>query len=117
MEEEEEIPLKIIELSDFLRSPSILSKKLYFKQMKNDQSNKSDGLKFKDMESGIILLKQKSICSDNEPELIVPKDVIIFADDTDRKKIGLIKKSTNQFSRFVKQFKSNFVDLLILDIY
>jgi hypothetical protein len=105
-EEEEEIPLKIIELSDFLRFPSILSKNLHFKQVKNEQCSafdQSNELKFKDKQSGIVLLKHKPICSDNEQELIVPKDVIIFADDNDRKKIGLIKKSTNQFSRFVNR--------------
>jgi hypothetical protein len=117
---EEEIPLKLIELSDFLRLPSILSKKLQFKQTKNeelssDQLNKkgqgSNGLQFKDPQQGIVLLKQKAIYSDNhinaeyskQNELIVPKDIIIFADDIDRKKIGLFNKSTNQFSRLIKK--------------
>lgn len=96
---EEDEPLKIIELSDFLRVPSILSKRLQLKQITTEQSNLNE-LKFKDSQPGIVLLKHKTICSDNQYELIVPKDIIIFADDIDRKKIGLIKKSTNQFSRF-----------------
>jgi hypothetical protein len=112
---EEEIPLKLIELSDFLRSPSTFSKNLQFKQTKTEQLNKtgqgSDGLKFKDTQSGITLLKQKPINSDNnkheeyskQNELILPKDVIVFADDIDRKKIGLFNKSTNQFSRLVNK--------------
>ena len=108
MEEEEEIPLKIIELSDFLRYPSIISKKLYFKQSENNQCasyDQSDEFKSKDKQSGIVLLKPKANF-DNVQELIVPKDVIVFADDIDRKKIGLTKKSTNQFSRFVQRIKN-----------
>jgi hypothetical protein len=110
---EEEIPLKLIELSDFLRLPSILSKNLQFKQTKNEELNKigqgSDGLKFQNNRSGIILLTQKAISSVNhknneyskQKELIVPKDIIVFADDVDRKKIGLVNKTTNQFSRLI----------------
>jgi len=104
---EEEIPLKLIELSDFLRLPSILSKNLQYKPTKNEELNKtgqgSDGLKFQNTQSGIILLTQKAISSVNHKnnELIVPKDIIVFADDIDRKKIGLFNKSTNQFSRLI----------------
>jgi hypothetical protein len=105
MEEEEEIPLKIIELSDFLRYPSIISKRIHFKPNETDQCpsfDQSDGFKSKDKKSGIVLLKPKANF-DNGQELIIPKDVIVFADDIDRKKIGLTKKSTNQFSRFVQR--------------
>lgn len=136
---EDEVPLKLIELSDFLHSPSILSKRLYFKQQTkgeqfssnqlNENSYGSDGLKFKETPTGVILLKQKPISYDNQingeyskqNELIVPKDLIIFADDVDRKKIGLFKKSTNQFSRLIKRNKKEFLLHLFfenrLDIY
>jgi len=113
---EEELPLKLIELSDFLQSPSILSKRLQFKQTKTENASSdplmkngkgSNGLKFKDTQSGIVLLKHKAISADEEEskqkELIVPKDVIVFADDVDRKKIGLFHKSSNQFSRSVEK--------------
>ena len=79
MEEEEEIPLKIIQLDDFLHFPSIISKEIKY------QSS-----------------KPKSASSDEQFQLIVPKEIIVFADDGDRKKLGLINKSTNQFSRFVQ---------------
>jgi len=124
---EEEIPLKLIELSDFLRSPSILSKNLQFKQTKNEELNKtgqgSDGLKFQNNRSGIILLTQKAISSVNhknneyskQKELIVPKDIIVFADDVDRKTIGLFNKSTNQFSRLImKKKKINKIILFLI---
>lgn len=99
---EEEIPLKLIELSDFLRSPSILSKNLRFKQTNFDEQQLNE-IKYEDsQQSAVVLLKQKRICSDNQKnELILPKDVIVFADDMDRKKIGLFNKSTNHFSRFI----------------
>jgi hypothetical protein len=133
---EEEIPLKIIELADFLRSPSILSKRLQFKRTTTeslpfDQSinNEQDlnEFKVKDKQPGIVLLRQKALYSDNlddgkhsqKKELIIPKDVILFADDVDRKKLGLVKKSTNQFSRLVKHStkkKTNFFFFSIKDI-
>ncbi|CAF4729419.1 unnamed protein product [Rotaria sp. Silwood1] len=113
---EEEVPLKIIELSDFLRLPSILSKRLEFKQTKAedlsfDQRRKdrhsSGKLKLKTTQPSVILLKQKPISADNHAdedyfkpkELIVPKDIIVFADDVDREKIGLFNKAKNHFSR------------------
>ncbi|CAF0734256.1 unnamed protein product [Adineta steineri] len=113
---EEELPLKLIELSDFLRQPSLLSKRLQLKQIKNENLSSekllkndqgSNGLKFKDTKAGIILLKQKAIFNDNhvsqeetkQKELILPKDVIVFADDMDRKRLGIFQKSNNQFSR------------------
>jgi hypothetical protein len=122
---DEEVPLKLIELSDFLRLPSTLSKRLQFKQTKtedvsSDQLIKhgqgSNGLKFKDKQPGIVLLTQKAISPDDlnsggyskQKELIVPKDVIVFADDADRKKIGLINKSNNHFSRLDKTNKKLF---------
>lgn len=79
MEEEEEIPLKIIQLDDFLHFPSIVSKDI------KQQS-----------------FKEKSLSSEEQFQLIVPKDIIVFADDGDRKKLTLINKSSNQFSRFVQ---------------
>lgn len=113
MEDEEEAPLKIIELSDFLRLPAILSKKLQFKQIKTEQfpsseqgkrsHQQSDLFKHKGSQAGIVLLKQKALVSEDQYELIVPKDVIVFADDADRKKLGLVNKSANQFSRFVDE--------------
>ncbi|CAF1071698.1 unnamed protein product [Rotaria magnacalcarata] len=113
---EEEVPLKLIELSDFIRSPSILSERLEFKQTKIEKPEfdakvkdeyEPDTVKFKHAQTGIILLKQKAICTDNhddgeytkQKELIVPKDIVVFADDVDRRKIGLFKKSRNHFSR------------------
>ncbi|UJR38516.1 hypothetical protein I4U23_031182 [Adineta vaga] len=110
-----ELPLKLIELSDFLRSPSILSKRLYYKQPKLDetlqanQPNKiKQELKSKEPVSGIILLTQKAISNEThqtiteekkQNELFVPKDIIVFADDIDRKKLGIFQKSNNYFSR------------------
>ncbi|CAF2502300.1 unnamed protein product [Rotaria sp. Silwood2] len=113
---EEEVPLKIIELSDFLHLPSILSKRLEFKQTKTEESSSgqrrtdrqgSDGIKLKIAQSGIVLLRHKTISTDNhaneeyskQKELIIPKDIIVFADDVDREKIGLFNKSKNHFSR------------------
>ena len=116
---EDELPVKLIELSDFLRSPSILSSRLQFKSSKsNNQLIKteqgSNRLQFKQTTlPGIVLLKQKLIASDDYPnaqederkvkELIVPKDVIIFADEIYRKKLALIHKSNRLFSRLVQQ--------------
>ncbi|CAF1409095.1 unnamed protein product [Adineta ricciae] len=104
---EDDLPLKLIELSDFLRSPSILSKRLSFKETKlqeNLPSNKVEqGKKGKENLPGIILLTQKAISNEvNQPiqkELIVSNDVIIFADDVDRKKLGILQKSNHFFSR------------------
>ena len=93
-EEEEDIALKIIELEDFLRLPSIISKQIQLKQTKN-QSAKSS-------RSNLVLFKQKTWSSEQQNELIIPKDIIVFADEIDRKKLGLPTKSTNQFSRFVE---------------
>lgn len=116
---EEELPLKIIELSDFLRLPSALSKQLEFKNTKTEELLSNERSKdvqrfdephFKDdTNMGIVLLKKKILGSDNysdeqyskSDELILSKDIIIFADDADRKKIGLLNKSKNCFSRSV----------------
>ncbi|CAF1407502.1 unnamed protein product [Adineta ricciae] len=104
---EDDLPLKLIELSDFLRSPSILSKRLSFKETKLQEilpSNKVEqDKKGKENPPGIILLTQKAISNEvNQPiqkELIVSNDVIIFADDVDRKKLGILQKSNHFFSR------------------
>ncbi|CAF0893601.1 unnamed protein product [Rotaria sordida] len=113
---EEEVPLKIIELSDFLRSPSLLSQRLEFKQTKTEESSsdqrqknrqESDRLKLKTTQPNVVLLRQKAISTDNredqeyckQKELIIPKDIIVFADDVDREKIGLFNRSKTHFSR------------------
>lgn len=113
------MPLKIVELSDFIRSPSILSKRLEYKQTNagqpsSDQSIRDEqdlnSVKSKKTQKSIVLLRKTAICTDKhddeecskQKELIVPKDTIVFADDVDRQKIGLFNKSKNYFSRLVK---------------
>ena len=117
--EEEEAPLKIIELSDFLRFPSVLSERFQFKQTKsedtwpNNQITDVQHSNSEDQQTGIVLLKQRTISTGNynqrnsikQKKLVVPNDIIVFADDVDRKKLGLFNRSSRYFSRLVQKIE------------
>ncbi|CAF0781448.1 unnamed protein product [Didymodactylos carnosus] len=107
-------PLKLIELRDFLQSPSILKETLTFKHDKEKPtpkgitpfSNKINSIfpkkkktsKYKNSTTNVIFLNQKTIC---ERELCLPENTILFADELDRKRIGIHTKTSNCFARNV----------------
>jgi len=85
--DENETPLKLVQLSDFLRCPSIISKNFQVKSSEYDQSKQ-------DYQQGLASLEHPK-----PDEFIIPKDVIVFADESERKQLGITDKSRNVFSR------------------
>ena len=86
-------PLKLIELNDFLRFPWILSENIHYE--KHFINNYSSHLSKFHIDQTLTIENDSSKIF----ELVLPKKIILFADEIDRKKMFLYRKSSNIFSR------------------
>ena len=111
---DEHVPLKLMELSDFLRCPSVLScrirladgkeidEKADCSSSKNCNARRIDPRTTTNTTRGVVLLSQQCLeqrSEQREKQLLIGQDVMVFADEIDRKKIGLANKSSQVFSR------------------
>ncbi|CAF0751579.1 unnamed protein product [Didymodactylos carnosus] len=97
-------PLKLVELHDFLKTPSILKETLSFKNNEDKQVSKSRLPEKKRVRNenhstkNVVLLNQKPIY---KRELTLPENTILFIDESDRERIGIHTKTSHCFAKNV----------------